>query len=268
MPPPIRPRSDASVISALIGSTGFVGSTLLQQATFDATYHSTDIAEIEGRTFDLGICAAAPAAKWKANKEPEADLANLERLMRHLGRARFGRLVLVSTVDVYPVPLGVDEESPIDAEAAGPYGRHRLLLERFAQERFDTAVIRLPGLFGRGLRKNAVYDLIHDNAVDALQPLSTFQFYDMSKLWSDIQRVQAKGLDTVNFATEPVMLGDLARELFGRRLAVSPSTPVHYDFRTRHGAAWGRTDGYMQGREEVVRRMRSFVEAERGGARP
>ncbi len=255
------------MITALIGSTGFVGSTLLRQATFNATYHSTDIAELDGRSFDLGVCAGAPAAKWKANQEPEADLANLERLMRHLDRAHFDRLVLISTVDVYPSPRGVDEDAHIDPGAGGAYGRHRLLLERFARERFDTTVLRLPGLFGHGLRKNAIYDLIHDNAVAALQPASSFQFYDMSELWADVQRVLAARLELVNLATEPLGLGELARELFSRELPPHPSAPVHYDFRTRHAALWGRSGGYMQGRDEVLRRLRAFVAAERPGAR-
>lgn len=47
--------------SALIGSTGFVGSTLLSQREFDFCYHSTDIADIDNKEFDLVICAAAPA---------------------------------------------------------------------------------------------------------------------------------------------------------------------------------------------------------------
>lgn len=249
--------------TALIGSTGFVGSTLLREASFDATYHSPDIAEIEGRRFDLAVCAAAPAAKWKANREPEADLANLERLMGHLGRAKIDRLVLISTIDVYPSPIGVDESSPIESGAGGAYGANRLRLEEFARERFRASVIRLPGLFGQGLRKNAIYDLLNDNCLDALQPLSAFQFYDMSLLWRDTQRVLDAGIDLVNFATEPVVLGDVARQLFGRELPPHASQPVRYDFRTRHGAGWGRTDGYLQGKAEVMARLRAFVEAER-----
>lgn len=248
---------------ALIGSTGFVGGTLARQLTFDAAYHSTDIGGIEGRSFDLVVCAGAPAAKWKANQQPEADLANLEVLMRHLGSVAARKVVLISTVDVYPSPFGVDEETPIPAAGGGAYGRHRLLLERFAAERFDTTIVRLPALFGEGLRKNAVYDLLHDNCVEALQPRSSFQFYDMSRLWSDVERVLAAGLRLVNFATPPLVLGDLARQIFGRDLAPSDGPVASYDFRTRHAGLWGRGDGYLCGRDEVLAGMAAFARAER-----
>ena len=44
---------DAS--SALIGYTGFVGSTLLKQRSFDACFNSANIDQIAGRSFDL-VC--------------------------------------------------------------------------------------------------------------------------------------------------------------------------------------------------------------------
>ena len=39
--------------SALIGYTGFVGSTLLRQRPFDEQYNSKNIREIAGQQFDL-----------------------------------------------------------------------------------------------------------------------------------------------------------------------------------------------------------------------
>lgn len=47
--------------TALIGSTGFVGTTLRSQTSFDEYYHSTDINNIDEKSFDLVVCAAAPA---------------------------------------------------------------------------------------------------------------------------------------------------------------------------------------------------------------
>ena len=65
---------------ALIGYTGFVGSNLLRQRAFDATYNSKNIGDIAGREFELLVCAGAPAAKWLANSKPDEDAANLDRL--------------------------------------------------------------------------------------------------------------------------------------------------------------------------------------------
>lgn len=254
--------------TALIGGSGFVGGTLRRQAHFDALYNSRDIETIDGQHFDLVVCAGAPAAKWIANKEPAADRANLAGLMRHLERVTARSFLLVSTVDVYPDPVGVDEASAIDPAAGSAYGRHRFELERFCRDRFGALVVRLPALFGAGLKKNAVYDLLHDNCLDLIQPRSSFQFYDLSRLWGDVERVRRAGVDIVNFAVEPVTLAEIGRVAFGRELPENPRTPVaRYDFRTRHAALWGRSDGYAYGRDDVLRGLSAFVVAERDALR-
>jgi nucleoside-diphosphate-sugar epimerase len=252
--------------SALIGSTGFVGGNLLSQATFDDGYHSRNIGELAGRTYDLLVCAGAPAVKWKANREPEQDRAQLERLMQPLARAKAGHVILISTVDVYPTPIEVDEETPLDADGGAPYGRHRLLLERFVAERFAHTIIRLPGLFGRGLKKNIIYDFLHQNAVDTINADSVFQFYHLETLWADIQRVRERGLRLVNFATEPTSVREISREVFGRVFENAGSgAPARYDFRTRHADVFGRTGGYIRTRAEVLEGMRRFVAEEPAG---
>lgn len=47
--------------SALIGSTGFVGSLLQRQVSFANYYRSTTIGNIEGKRFNIVVCSAAPA---------------------------------------------------------------------------------------------------------------------------------------------------------------------------------------------------------------
>src|SRR5581483_10363117 len=111
--------------TALIGHTGFVGSNLLRQRAFDATFNSSTIGGMRGRAFDLVVCAGARAEKWKANAEPERDLDNIESLIRALESADVGKLVLISTVDVFPAPFDVDEDTTVHARDAQPYGRNR-----------------------------------------------------------------------------------------------------------------------------------------------
>jgi dTDP-4-dehydrorhamnose reductase len=249
---------------ALIGSTGFVGGNLVAQAKPDACFRSTDIAGIRGREFELLLCAGAPAVKWLANREPEADLANLRSLMGHLEHVRASRTVLFSTVDVFDPALGVDEDSPVP-EKSHPYGAHRRLLERFFKDHFDTLVIRLPGLFGAGLKKNVIFDLMNNNRVEFIDPRCSFQYYDLSLLWADVQRAQDAGLKLVHFATEPINTALLADEVFGRTLTVpNPDAPVaRYDLQSVHAATWGRTGPYLYGADEILQCMKAFVAASR-----
>lgn len=249
---------------ALIGHTGFVGGNLLRQTAFDDSYNSSNIEAIAGRQYDLIVCAGAPGAKWQANQEPERDRASIERLMRALAGASAARFVLVSTVDAYPEPIGVDEDTAIDDSQCSPYGRNRLLLERFVEDRFAATIVRLPGLFGPGLKKNVVYDLLHGHRLEAICPDSVFQFYPLVRLWADIETAREGGVVLVNFATEPTSVRTVAREGFGRDFE-NPRTlePARYDMRTKHGRLFGRRGPYILDAPDVLRHLRDYVESGR-----
>jgi hypothetical protein len=257
------------VARALIGHTGFVGGNLLRQGRYGDLYNSSNIGEIAGRRFELVVSAGCKAAKWIANREPEADRAGIEVLMRALERVQADRFVLISTIDVFASPIGVDESALPDAAAGQAYGRHRLELERFVRARFPQAlIVRLPGLFGAGLKKNLIYDFLHDNRIDLIHPEGVFQYYDLAQIEADVQRCLAAELPLVHFATEPLATRELAREAFGRELASAPPAPApRYDFWTRHARVWGRSGCYLATRGEVLAQLRAFVARERSGAR-
>jgi hypothetical protein len=250
------------VADALIGGTGLVGGTLLRHRRFDAVYRSTNIEEIAGRRFDRIFCAGAPAEKWKANRDPDADQQNLSRLVAAVTQAEARLVVLISTVDVYGDPRDVTEDdAPTDAT---PYGRHRLELERRLAERFSTLVVRLPALFGPGLRKNAVYDLLHGNQTEKIDSRGSFQFYDLERLNADLDVAERAELQLVHCATQPVTVERMAREAFGIHFVNElAQPPASYDLRTRHAAVFGGTAPYLADADETLAAMRRFVNRER-----
>jgi nucleoside-diphosphate-sugar epimerase len=245
--------------NALIGSTGFVGGNLARQMPFDDLFHSRNIADIRGRKYDTVVCAGARAEKWKANADPVADRAGIQVLLDHLAHVTARKFVLVSTIDVYPIPTGVDEGTLIDADAASAYGRNRHDLEQEAARLFDTTVIRLPGLFGVGLKKNVIFDLLNDNLVDRINPAGVFQYYNLARLSADLKTAVRHHLDVVNFATEPVETAEIARVVFGRELPPLPGLAARYDFRSLYADLFGGTDGYLSGKDQVLREMKAFA---------
>ncbi|MDM4762967.1 hypothetical protein QT381_08100 [Galbitalea sp. SE-J8] len=251
---------------ALVGHTGFVGGNLLAQADFDATFNSSNAADIAGESFDTVVFSAAKAEKWRINQDPESDAVHIRELERILGSFRAKRLVLISTVDVYGSPVGVDEDTPVPEPGLHPYGLHRWQLENAARDRFDDVlVVRLPGLFGPGIKKNVVFDLLHDNNVERIHHAGRFQYYDLRELWRHIGEAADAGLDLVNLATEPVTTGEIAREVFGIDFRDEPAgvVPGLYDMRTRHAGVFGGRDGYLYGRDAVIARLADFVARER-----
>lgn len=253
------------VASALIGYTGFVGSNLLSQQSFTDCFNSRNIDRIRGKEYEYVICAGVPAAKWIANREPVKDLENIERLSGHLGRVRTERFVLISTVDVYPVPVDVDESSPIDIEACQPYGKHRLQLEQFVASRFDSFVVRLPGLFGKGLKKNVIYDFLHDNNLNQINPRSAFQFYSLKHLSRDIEIGLQNNLRVLNITSEPTSVAAVARVCLNHEFVSQIDTPpALYDYRSRYAHLFGGQNGYLYSKDAVLADLEQFVAETRG----
>jgi len=252
-------------MDGLIGSTGFVGGTLLRQRAFDQTYASANIHMICGEHFDTLVCAGAPAAKWIANADPVADFLNIERLAGQLAQTNASHFVLISTVDVFSDSSGADEESPIDEESLTAYGRNRLWLERYVRDRFASSlIVRLPGLVGPGLRKNAIFDLRNDNALEKLDARAAYQFYPMINLWTDIVTARTAGLTLVHLTAEPVTLADAATEGFGKTLPAleNGQKPVSYDFQTRHASIFGGTARHTYSRRESLMAIRAYAQSE------
>ena len=253
-----------AMTNALIGHTGFVGGNLARQHRFDAHFNSGNFRELAGREFDLLVCCGLSAAKWLANRDPEDDWVRISALRDVLARVRARRFILISTVDVYPVPVAVDESSTIDEGAGHAYGRHRLLFERFIVETFpDVLVARLPALFGMGLKKNVLFDLLHANCLDAINPASRFQWYGVGRLWSDLERCGTLGTRLVNLITEPVATGDILARCFPGKSVGAQAPAAAYDVRSQWATALGGKDGYLLDSATVIDEIEKFVVASR-----
>jgi hypothetical protein len=253
---------------ALIGHTGFVGGNLLRQADFDARFNSRNIEQLAGEKFESVVCAGAPAAKWLANRDPAQDRQSLERLMAALERVQCERFVLISTIDVYPKLQAADEAFDCEQATNHAYGTHRSWLEQRVRARFpDALIVRLPALFGPGLKKNVLYDLLHDQQLAAINPRSTFQWYGLSHLWQDIQIARRQGLPLVNLFTEPLATAEIVR-LFPEQshaIGIDPGPELHYALTTRHAELFGAAPGsrFVQSAEQVLREIAEFVREQR-----
>lgn len=160
--------------TALIGYSGFVGSNLVEQHGFGQLYNSKNITQIIDQEFDLLVCAGVSAVKWLANQQPQTDIENIEKLKQFLAQVKANHLVLISTIDVYDTPLAVDEDMVPDTMKQDFYGKHRYLLEKWVtkQDNFNChTIIRLPGLFGKHLKKNLIFDIINPLAKSINQNL-------------------------------------------------------------------------------------------------
>lgn len=301
----------------LVGSTGFVGGNLAAKHRFSAACHSTDIAAQYGAEPDLCVYAGVPAAMFLANADPEADLAVMAAARENLRRIAPKKLVLISSIAVYADSRGRDEASPMPEEGLPAYGRNRLQLERWTREDHPGClIVRLPALYGRGLKKNFLYDLhtvtpamlrpakyeelaarselvrgaytLADNgfyklngradpaalrawfeaagfnALAFTDSRSRYQFYNLGRLWGDIQKALDAGLTLLNLTTPPVSAAAVYRAVTGRddwRNELE-KPPFDYDLRSRYAAALtpGAQD-YLCSTAEELADIRRFMAA-------
>ncbi|MFJ3484557.1 pyridine nucleotide transhydrogenase [Pseudomonas sp. NPDC090202] len=250
--------------NALIGFSGFVGSTLMKQTRFEQLYRSTSIGDIDGRGFNTLICAGAPAQKWIANRDPEADRQKIEGLIEHLRTVHCETFVLISTVDVFAMPMHVDEGTPVNEVGLHAYGLNRRLLECFVEDYFPRhLIVRLPGLVGPGLRKNVIFDLLNHNNLDAIDSRGRFQFYPMVNLWHDIRVALDAGLSLIHLCAEPLSVADVALHGFGKAFTHElPGVAPAYSMQTRHADLFGVTGHYQYSARETLLAVRSYAQSE------
>lgn len=303
----------------LVGYTGFVGSNIYASAgtEIDAVYNSKNIDEAYGTNPDLLIYAGLRAEKYLANNAPEKDMELIYQAEENITKINPKKLVLISTIDVFKVPKDVDENSMIDVENLHPYGFNRYQLELWVRERYpDALIIRLPGLFGRNIKKNFIYDYINvipfmlkeakfeelaekdpdlkrfynlqDNgfykvnvseedrtllkekfkalgfsALNFTDSRSVYQFYNLARLWSDINIALREKIKLWHPAIEPVSAGEVFKYLTGEEFNNElDGTPADYDYRTIHDELFGGNDGYVCNKEIILQEIKNFVEGE------
>ena len=175
---------------AIIGYSGFVGSNLLKQykkkyKRIDL-FNSKNIFKISSNnSYKSVFCAALPAAKWIANKYPNKDKLNTLKLIKNLKNIRTELFVLISTIDVH---------------INHSYGKNRKMLEYFVKNNFQNyLIIRLPGIFGTGLKKNVIYDLINKNELQKIYSNDYFQWYDLDLLKKTLKVSKLIKIKFMNF---------------------------------------------------------------------
>ena len=298
----------------LVGSTGFVGGNLRAKHTFAAVCHSSDIAAQYGTQPDLCVYAGVPAAMFLANADPEADMEVMRTARENLRKIAPKSLVLISSIAVFADSRGRCEDDAPDTDGLPAYGRNRLQLEQWVREDFnDALIVRLPALYGAGLKKNFLFDLhtiipamlkpekynelaaksllvktgytLADNgfyklngtadktalkeffagndfnALAFTDSRSRYQFYNLGRLWQDIETARAAGLAMLHLCTPPISAAEVYTAVTGKADWTNelPKSPFDYDLRSRYAAVLGGSGDYLCTKEEELDDVTHFL---------
>jgi len=254
--------------NALVGYTGFVGSNLLKQANFNDLYNSENISTLMEKEYDTLVFSGVPAVKWLANKEPEKDLETIRSLENILKTVNVKKFILISTIDVYPVTQGCDEDFDCSSLDNHAYGSNRLRFEKFCMNRFDNClIVRLPALFGDGIKKNIIYDLLNENCLDMINMKSSFQYYFLDRLWSDIKKAEENNIKIINLFTESISTEEIILKFFPdkvKKICLNKSLEMHYDLYTKYAYLWDKKDNYIYSKQELLNDLDIFVKRYKG----
>ncbi len=177
----------------LVGSTGFVGGNLMRSHPFEAACHSSDIHQYYRTNPELCIYAGVPAAMFLANNDPEKDLEIMRQARENIRKINPQKVVLISSIAVYQNSKGKDENSEMNTEGLPAYGRNRLQLEQWIREDYpDALIVRLPALYGYGLKKNFLFDL-HTIIPSMLKPEKYLELQAKSMLIQDAYSLKDNG---------------------------------------------------------------------------
>ena len=298
----------------LVGSTGFVGGNLRAKHTFAAVCHSSDIAAQYGTQPDLCVYAGVPAAMFLANADPEADMEVMRTARENLRKIAPKSLVLISSIAVFADSRGRCEDDAPGTDGLPAYGRNRLQLEQWVREDFnDALIVRLPALYGAGLKKNFLFDLhtitpamlkpekynelaeklplvktgytLADNgfyklngtadktalkeffagndfnALAFTDSRSRYQFYNLGRLWQDIETARAAGLTMLHLCTPPISAAEVYTAVTGKADWTNelPKSPFDYDLRSRYAAVLGGSGDYLCTKEEELDDVTNFL---------
>ena len=254
---------------AVIGANGFVGSALVRQgiaAGFSVTPITRENYDaLKGEQFDTLVDAAGNSRKYLADQEPREDFRqSVEHRVQTLLDFRAEVHLHVSSVDVYEdltSPETTREDRIIDVSRPSRYGFHKLLAEEIVRHYAnDWLIVRLAGMVGPGLRKNPVYDILHELPL-RIHPESRYQFMatdDAAQIALSLLKHGARR-ETYNVCGSGLVSPAEIATLAGRRLDLSEVDPAWVPRIVSASVAKIETLGYGKATQEAINRFVTVV---------
>jgi nucleoside-diphosphate-sugar epimerase len=246
----------------LVGDTGLIGTTLKEKITFESTFNSKNIQELQEIKDDnvTIYLSCLPATKWLVNKDIKSDIKNINSIIEIISKLRYKKIILISTIDVYcDSPQLSDEDTIIHVKNLS-YGTNRYYFELLVKNLCvyeDLKIFRLPALYNKHIKKNILYDLINNNNVNQINANSSFQWYNLNNLDNDIRLYSAlhPKRNVFNLFTEPLDSIEIVK-LFPHHIPHVPfsSNRNEYNFKTNLNKT-----GYILSKDEVLNDIKEFV---------
>ena len=125
----------------------------------------------------------------------------------------------------------------------------------------DTQFYKLKPLSEK--KKSELKKIFQDIGFSALNftdSRSIYQFYNLARLWEDIQIALKNDIKLWHPATEPVSATEIYKYLTGEDFVNEIMTmPAYYDYKTVYSEIFGGKNGYINSKIEVLNQIKNFI---------
>ena len=99
------------------------------------------------------------------------------------------------------------------------------------------------------------------NALAFTDSRSRYQFYNLGRLWQDIETARAAGLTMLHLCTPPISAAEVYTAVTGNADWTNelPKSPFDYDLRSRYAAVLGGSGDYLCTKEEELDDVTHFL---------
>ena len=98
------------------------------------------------------------------------------------------------------------------------------------------------------------------SALNFTDSRSVYQFYNLKRLWGDIQIALEKEIRVWHPATEPISAGEIYEYLTGEKfLNHLNAIPANYNYKTLYAREFGGTGDYILSKEQVLDEIKQFI---------
>lgn len=113
---------------------------------------------------------------------------------------------------------------------------------------------------------NELYMFFKNNSFNAIMftdSRSVYQFYNLNRLWNDIDIALNNGVRLLNITTEPVSVSEVYEFLCGEKFKNEfNKQPFDYDVRSIHAILYNSSNGYMLDKQAVLKDLKEYVDME------
>lgn len=225
-------------MDALIGYTGFIGNIISKSLKNFDKYNSKNIKFINN-DYKTIYCSGVQSKKWWANENPDEDWLGIELLINSVKNINCEKFILISTIGVYE---------------NDPYGVNRKKLEDILINVFGDKlkIYRLPAVFGDGLKKNLLFDMINNELRHPINIKDMYQWYNVNNIMEDIANTINDNSKVIEFFTEPIENNELIK-IFNKNFN------FYNDIENCYIQDIKPKDGYWMKKSDVISELNKFI---------